>query len=456
MRTLLLTTAAAMLATAAAAYDFMAGGIAYNVNADGKTVSVTYTKYGNNYPGVTSLAIPERVTNGGKEYKVTRVGGYAFYECASLVSLSLPATVTAIDEYGMFACERLTTVVMGINVAEIGQYAFSETALTALTLPSSVVSIGDYAYSGCGALTAVDTGSGVRQVGRSAFRSCARLQSLTLGVNVAAIGVNAFAGDAALGRITCGMAEPPEIDASVFSNVNKLTCKLYVPSGTVELYSSAEVWKEFVNLTDDMAGYALTAPAVNYVRANRDFLLSISLDNESQVTSLLLDLTLPAGLSISRSGGSPLVWLDEERRARDHALTVNGNRILVSSPSGKAFKGNQGPLLHVWIAVDDTQADNSQIRLENISLSTVEGVMVTLGNETVPFDVYYLRGDANGDGDVDVADYVVMANRLVDNAVSRFFLDAADVNRNGYPDVADLTGITQHALDKITPELVKK
>jgi hypothetical protein len=36
--------------------------------------------------------------------------------------------------------------------------------------------------------------------------------------------------------------------ASIFEGVDKETCILYVPEGSVDLYKAANVWKDFVNI----------------------------------------------------------------------------------------------------------------------------------------------------------------------------------------------------------------
>ena len=55
------------------AYDFMVDGIAYNINADGESVSVTYTTYPGqnynvNYTDVTSIIVPSSVNNSGLNF----------------------------------------------------------------------------------------------------------------------------------------------------------------------------------------------------------------------------------------------------------------------------------------------------------------------------------------------------------------------------------------------------
>ncbi len=68
----------ALLATNASAYDFMVNGIAYNYlnGSTGSTVEVTYSSYSHsNYSNLTTAIIPSAVTNNGKSYSVTSIGG---------------------------------------------------------------------------------------------------------------------------------------------------------------------------------------------------------------------------------------------------------------------------------------------------------------------------------------------------------------------------------------------
>ena len=66
-----------LFSTVVWAYDFEADGIYYNIlSSDDKTVEVTYKFSGGSYSG--DVTIPETVTNGGIEYRVTAIGDDAF------------------------------------------------------------------------------------------------------------------------------------------------------------------------------------------------------------------------------------------------------------------------------------------------------------------------------------------------------------------------------------------
>ncbi|MBR5959806.1 MAG: leucine-rich repeat domain-containing protein [Clostridia bacterium] len=87
-------------------------------------------------------------------WKVTAIGSSAFYKCESLVTLTLPDTVTTID-YGAFSnCYNLETVNLPDSLTTIGDFAFHTcSSLQTLNIPNSVTSIGHGAFTGCNRLT---------------------------------------------------------------------------------------------------------------------------------------------------------------------------------------------------------------------------------------------------------------------------------------------------------------
>ena len=136
--------------------------------------------------GLASITIPDSVTS---------IGKYAFSYCTSLTSMTLPfvgatkdgtydthfgyifgadsfgenksyvpsslktVIITggeSINDYAFYQCTSLTSITIPDGVTSIGNYAFYDcTGLTSITIPDSVTTIGDQAFFGCSSLTSV-------------------------------------------------------------------------------------------------------------------------------------------------------------------------------------------------------------------------------------------------------------------------------------------------------------
>ena len=152
---------------------------------------------------VTNLVIPEGVTS---------IGGYAFYRCEGITSVTLPSTLTAIGsnafaytniesvaipasvteiEEGTFQhCAKLTTVTIPEGVTTIGGSAFAYSGLTSLTLPSTITSMSQSFY-GCADLATLTLTPGITSLGGS-FNSCSALTTVNIPGSVKEVGTSDF------------------------------------------------------------------------------------------------------------------------------------------------------------------------------------------------------------------------------------------------------------------------
>ena len=196
-----------LMATAgtAMAYDFMVDGVAYRINDDGTTASVTYTVYNNygNYPDLTVANIKPSVTHDGQTYNVTAIDEVAFQYCYTLTSVTIPEGITKIGEWAFCFCNELKSVNLPKTVTKVGYDAFGHCA----TLGSIEIDSDNPVYDSrdnCNAIIETETGNllfgcnstvipnGVTVICEDAFWGLSGLESVTIPPTVTKIDTYAF------------------------------------------------------------------------------------------------------------------------------------------------------------------------------------------------------------------------------------------------------------------------
>ena len=158
---------------------------------------------------------------------VTRIGSWAFEGCESLISITIPDSVTSIghDAFnnsayyndknnwtdGVLYIGNILITADEKTVAEsytikegtkvIGDDAFVWCCLNSITIPDSVTNIGDEAFSDCDSLTSITIPDSVTRIGDYAFSYCSCLTSITIPDSVTRIGEHAVYGCGSLTEI---------------------------------------------------------------------------------------------------------------------------------------------------------------------------------------------------------------------------------------------------------------
>lgn len=134
---------------------------------------------------------------------VTSIGTRAFYQCGTLLNVTIPNTVTNIGDSAFEGCVNLTGVTIFSVISRIGDRAFYGcTRLVDIALPSTVISIGVDAFHGCTSLTHLSIPSGLTNIADGSFAYCANLADIAIPSSVTSIGADAFEGCSSLTNAT--------------------------------------------------------------------------------------------------------------------------------------------------------------------------------------------------------------------------------------------------------------
>ena len=146
-------------------------GVAYALSED-----KTYAKVVGYNGGETTVVIADTY----QSVPVTRIDNDAF-ALRSIVSVSIPETVTTIGFSAFYYCTKLQQITLPGSLQAIGGSAFEHCdSLTEIVIPDSVITVGRRAFARCSWLTSVAFGSGVSYIGAHVFENSRNLVSVAL------------------------------------------------------------------------------------------------------------------------------------------------------------------------------------------------------------------------------------------------------------------------------------
>ena len=134
---------------------------------------------------LTSINIPSNVAS---------IGNQAFYDCASLATLTVDANNTNYSAQDNILYDKNKTTLLcypgGLtatsyssflsSVTTIGEYSFDNNYLTSLTMPNTITTIEENAFNSCPSLSSVVLSSNVTHLGYYTFAHCSSLTSINL------------------------------------------------------------------------------------------------------------------------------------------------------------------------------------------------------------------------------------------------------------------------------------
>lgn len=204
-----------------------------------------------------------------RESKITDIGDKAFYNSA-LESLSFDR-MPLLKHLGAWALARtqLKKVSIPANVKSMDEgVLFYNNKLTTVELPKTLSYLPDYMLAGCDHIKGAPfMTQNLGNIGDYAIYNQSQHNSITVPLNVYYIGSHAMAGMTGLNEITSKPLKAPELGDDVWQGIDQSAVKLNVNQESIDDYSAAEQWMNFLigvaqlrgDINDD--GFVNTADA---------------------------------------------------------------------------------------------------------------------------------------------------------------------------------------------------
>jgi hypothetical protein len=194
------------------------------------------------------------------------------------------------------------------------------------------------------------------------------------------------------------------------------------------------------------------------VTASKGQQATIGIDLENKTTDLTayqFDLTLPDGVSLSLNDKGKFL-VTKTSRYGDDSQTLNvskleGNtyRFVCFSMSNEIITGTSGAILNASLTIGASVNTGSyEATITNIVVTKQDGTQMKLNDSKFSIIVTnVIKGDANGDGEVNVSDIVEIVNYIMGKPSVNFVQAAADLNGDGEINVTDIVKVVSIIMD---------
>ena len=223
---------ATMLAGQVWAQDFESDGLFYTITSSTKPYSVIVS---GGKASLTNVIIPDSVRYEEIMYAVTGIRDQAFYSNKNISTLKIGNCVQYIGANAFQYCEGLGSISIPNSVTTIQDFAFSNCYYTQISIPTTVTYIGKWAFCYCyGVTTLTISGS----VDRGAFEGCRNLRTILISNSATRIGEDAFKKCNPNSVISFADVPPSLVSVNAFD-----LDIVYVRPTAIDTYNNADVWK---------------------------------------------------------------------------------------------------------------------------------------------------------------------------------------------------------------------
>lgn len=199
---------------------------------------------------------------------ITTIPNNAFNNCYNLTSIAMPNSITTIENNAFSGCYSLKTITISSSITNIVSNSFSSTRyLRKILFPNKVFTIADNAFQYCyvaeqiilpnialslagnafsngSSLKSIIIPNTITSIPYNFVSDCYLLTNITIPSSVTQIGSNAFKNCYGLRYIKFEGTTPPTVsNSNAWSNI-PTDCIIYVPSGSLSDYTSAQYYPD--------------------------------------------------------------------------------------------------------------------------------------------------------------------------------------------------------------------
>jgi len=390
---------------------------------------------------ITTVVVNEGIT------KITAPG--AFADCDSLVSVSLPESLTDIGpnyggDKGTFqGSDALTTVKLPNSLERIGQNVFKSCkGLTEITLPKNLKTIDYDAFEECYNLKSIKVDSVALETVNSSFYKAGKSSEeckVTFGKNVTVVPKDMFAWSGITEVVFEGNSIK-EIQESAFERCERIVT-LNIPEGVtsvgINIISHCDGLKELTipstltDITSYAFGYAYGLEKIYYNATNAKINGNVLMSANSVFgyTALYSTCTVYIGENVKSLPDNTF------RDSKISYIVFNGANV---KNTGKCSFHDCQQLKSV--VYPGTQEMWDRIIQESCGREScrkyIDATIFCTG-EVTEFEKDFLKGDINMNGKIDARDYLLLKRAYFGTFTIECPQEVADINGNGKIDARD-------------------
>lgn len=125
---------------------------------------------------------------------VTDVGDNAFWGCSGATEIVLPGSLRTIGDYAFWSSRGGKDLVIPHGVTRIGNSAFGLCGMESVSLPGTLTELEERAFFRCNGLKKVNLPGSLKVLNRSVFQDCRALESISFSQGLETVANDAFRG----------------------------------------------------------------------------------------------------------------------------------------------------------------------------------------------------------------------------------------------------------------------